>query len=176
MNIAIGMGKLKKEKSNVTIQREIPKERNSREKNIAHSFISLKSDDKIVVNIVFHKNLSGYIMIGLNKKNQPIKAWSDLKGFMPIKTRLIKKNHFRDILLNYKPNCIYLNDGVLLAPLEKFKLHIYDMSLMNLLNKLRNDGINNDIEKNNFIPNYSDIKKLDSTITYKDYKKIYCNG
>lgn len=174
MNVSNAMGKLKKEKSNVIVQREISKKRNIREKNIAHSFISLKCNDKIVNSIVFHKHLSGHIMIALNIKNEPIKAWSDLKGFMPIKTRVIETHKFREILLNIKPNYIYLNDGVLLAPLEKFKLHIYDIPLANLLNNLRKDAINNVENKNDSIPTYSDIKKLDSTITYKEYKIIYC--
>ncbi|ATZ81511.1 LEF-3 [Drosophila innubila nudivirus] len=123
------------------IKQELSVERNARNINIAISAIPLCKLDTKCVNAIFHKSLTGNILIGLNSNNLPVIAWRDINGIVPIRAKIVKSSAFREIINRLHPKCLYLNDGEALRPLSTLKydsLKMYtDKNLLEILKDLK---------------------------------------
>lgn len=123
------------------IKQELSVERNARNINIAISAIPLCKIDTKCVNAIFHKSLTGNILIGLNSNNLPVIAWRDINGIVPIRAKIVKSTSFREIINRLHPKCLYLNDGETLRPLSTLKydsLKMYtDKNLLEILKDLK---------------------------------------
>lgn len=123
------------------IKQELSVERNARNINIAISAIPLCKIDTKCVNAIFHKSLTGNILIGLNSNNLPVIAWRDINGIVPIRAKIVKSTSFREIINRLHPKCLYLNDGETLRPLATLKydsLKLYtDKNLLEILKDLK---------------------------------------
>jgi hypothetical protein len=125
------------------------------------------------------------MLIALNKRNLPVKAWTNNRAYMPIRARYVSdESALRDIARRHlAPKKMYMNDARLLAPFdenEPFEVIFYDGSLCDLLKSLNADAAatmtkkhNNSNNENRKIPSYEFVKKLDNNITYDDYRNIY---
>lgn len=100
---------------------EVNATRNVRNINIANSAIPLCKDNRDCVNALFYKSLNGNLLIALNAANQPVRAWRDICGIVPIRSKVIPSTRFRKILCELEPKILYLNDGELLKPLPTCK-------------------------------------------------------
>lgn len=154
-------------------QTNISKKRKPFSPKTLQSYIPLSVNEKKVENMLFHKFLQGYILILLNKYNEPVKAWSNVDSLMMIKCKLIKNvEHFKTIYDSIKPKILYLTDGTLLQPLiAEQKIELYEnLSLTDVLNNIK---IERNEKKQYTIPTYKEILELDPTITKKEYQKTY---
>lgn len=164
--------------------------RKARAINIAHSFIPLSKNNVRIVNVLFHKNLEGFVMIGLNEFNEPVKAWCNIDGIVPIQRHIVKIDQFCGILKRLDPQTVYLNDGELLKPvLCNRKLVVYHgKTLREILDEIKVsprvtcNGNNNRASKkssptNNVdgykVPTFEEMLKLDPTLTRRQYKIFY---
>lgn len=153
----------------------VEKTRNARPINVAHSLIPVgkNGNDKTIKNVLFHKNLSGHILIGLNNLNEPVTAWRDIDAIVPIKSTLvIDSSKFKQIVSNLNPTRVYLNDGVLLGPLKHCSLMVYsNKTLLQILADIKIER-QTDIKKDNNIPTYKDMQILEPHITRREYNKF----
>lgn len=142
-------------------------------------------------NIILHKSLYGYVLIALNILNEPIKAWRDIDGIIPIKSKLVDKSKFQSILKDLccsdKINTVYLNDGqpikAYLREHRNLKISYYNNSLIEIINDLQREQVTKTRNKQNKnkqqqkdIPTYNSLLQLDPTITKKEYYNIINMG
>lgn len=146
-------------------------------------------------NIILHKSLYGYILIALNALNEPIKAWRDIDGIIPIKSKLVDKSKFqcilKDLCCSDKINAVYLNDGqpikTYLREHRNLKIIYYNKSLIEIITDLQREEIpkihkesnkqsKNKPQQQKDIPTYKSLLKLDPTITKKEYYNIIKMG
>lgn len=155
------------------------KTRSSRPVDVAHSLIPItKNQNRETKNLLFHKNLSGHILISLNSNNEPINAWRDMDGIVPIKSTFISDpEKFKHIVKSLKPHTIYLNDGELLQPLaSECKLHVYSGKILTqILREIKISPQNNTNANHDRIPSFNDMKIMDPNITKQEYKKFRKN-
>lgn len=179
-----------------SVDYESMKIRNARAINIAHSFIPLSKSNVQIVNVLFHKNLEGFVMIGLNKFNEPVKAWCNIDGIVPIHRHIVKIGQFCNILNRLDPQTVYLNDGELLKPfLCNHKLVVYhSKTLREILDdiKISPQVTCNNVAKSSFtkksstrntnnvvdddsykVPTFEEMVNLDPTLTKRQYKIFY---
>lgn len=157
----------------------VDKNRNVRPINIAHSLIPIGRRDKNqpIENVLFHKNLSGHILIALNCFNEPVTAWRDIDAIVPIKSSLVTdSSRFKQIVLSLKPKKVYLNDGVLFGQLPlQYQLNVYsNKTLLQILNEIRLERPQF-TKNNNNIPTFKDMHVLEPNMTRKEYNKFCKN-
>lgn len=191
--------------------------RNERPLNLAQRFFSFKNrktnSDKsnshhdkysAIKFAIFHKHPNGYLLLLLNDQYEIKKAWNSstettvrsydkfIYDIIPVKSKLIKTEEFKNILSQYEHNLIplILNDGTPLSPLRYKNVYVYDkLNLIDLLTLLNEKGIsglqsrilekqNVDIKKKkkprktilgpslwvDTKPNCSDVRELDSSL------------
>lgn len=155
---------------------EVQKTRTMRAVDMAGLAIPFDRDDPVAVAAVFHKSFVGNVLVALNKSNRPVAAWRDIDGIVPIKSKLIKSEHFESVLRRLKPNILYLNNGLgITSILNLQKLHVYDdQTLVQILDEIRNANLLNDRNAaNNYKElSYQDMLQLDSTLTRREYNKL----
>ena len=170
--------------SSVTVVK-IPTSRNRRERSIAVSFVRFDKSSKRIESVICHKHYSGYLLIALNKLNLPVKAWTTNKAYIPIKAKFVSdESVLRDLVKRVLlPRRVYMNDATLLAPFtrdDSFEVIFYEGSLSNVMKSLNSEAFANgdcggavaDAPRTDdrMIPTFEFVKKLDNSITYKDYK------
>lgn len=122
---------------------EVSRARKQRPIEIAQSLIPLARQNNEVGEItmaIFHKSMYGHVLIALNNQYQAVNAWSDVKGILPIKCRLIKNAKlFPIILRKLQPQLLYLNDAEILKPLpNECQLKPYhNRNLLDVINEIR---------------------------------------
>ncbi|KAG8362554.1 lef-3 [Fopius arisanus] len=156
---------------------QISNKRKLRSTDIGQMFIPLRAKSKKLDSLIFHKHMEGFVMISLNEKHEPLRAWTNQKAFMPIRCTFVNDvSQFRSLLVTLKPRIIHLNDGEPLAPLAGYNISLYsNISLsdkLSLLRKQQNET-NQPVGIKTKIPSYKSIKSLDPSITFADYKYIY---
>lgn len=180
------MVKLIKTKQFITLE-DIKKPLNT------NNLIKTYDDNGDAKTAIFYKMIKVYVLVLLNKDNQPISCWANKTTKLPIYTKYvtlkdedldfkIKKpnentdqNPFHNILLQYKPSiiyantCAYINDYV-----KKFNptLNHTSKELSTILNFIKNIKAEKSVVGNKKI-SFSEAKKLDSSLTLKEYKKIF---
>lgn len=131
--------------------------------------IELKSGS--CISAIFLSLFKSNILLLLNKYNEPIKIYADYKASYNFVYLMLPKNKtFNEILNEYKPSTIYANNG------EKIKQYMKKSnctvnlinSNVNLLEFLKIIKIENKPHLS-----FKEAKELDSTITFKEYKKIF---
>lgn len=156
----------------------IDKNRKIRPINVAHSLIPIVRRDKNqpIETVLFHKNLSGHILLALNSQNEPVSAWRDIDAIVPIKSSLvINSDRFKQIVLNLKPKKVFLNDGILLGQLPQCQLFVYsNKTLLQILNEIRLEK-QPFSKKDNNIPTFKDMQMLEPNMTRKEYN-IFCRN
>lgn len=155
----------------------IDKTRSIRPINVAHSLIPItkrRNDKSLIENVLFHKNLSGHIMIGLSASNEPITVWRDINAIIPIKSSLVvDPARFKQIIVDIQPKKVYLNDGSLLGKLNNCELIVYsNKTLLQILNDIAIKRHPIEKKDNNNIPTFKDMLIMDPQITRREYNKF----
>lgn len=154
-----------------------PTARKSRTVNHAQNTIPL-SREGVVENLLLHRHMSGYLLVGLNGHNEPVAAWRDREGIFPIRSRRIATDRFAATALRVAPKTIYMNDGeplrtVTAAADGAVVVTPYTGSPIDLLAAIRvRRQRPDDIAA---VTSYEDVRQLDPNITYDDYRMIYDN-
>ncbi|KAI5630624.1 OrNVorf59-like [Venturia canescens] len=157
----------------------VPIKRNKHSIDIAQTAIPLSSG--ATVNVCFHKHMCGHIMIELNDRNEPTKAWRDVAGVFPIRSKLINPEQFREKLAACRPRILYLNDAVLLSPLDKSwntRVVRHTCGLYELLTSIKRKQKKKNSQSNSSngeTPiSYRKAKALDPTMNFREYQQIFC--
>lgn len=163
---------------------EVSKARNNRPIDIAHSLIPMMTsvNNNQIEAILLHKSLFGYVLITLNARYQPLHAWSDIKGIIPIKCRRVTSSEkFSTIVRSLNPKILYLNDGEVLKSIPSTcTIQAYhNKTLLDILHDLQQKysqtldslAVDNKINSNN-IPSYKDMQIMDPSMTRKQYKQF----
>jgi len=135
---------------------------------------------------ILYKYYEGYLLFELDENNKPYKIWRDRpSGNYPLVTTYVPLSTFTDRIINSNIKVIYTNDA---RPLSRFfNMGIdnpitvrpffvpIDELLESIIKGLHTELTNVRIKSPDVIltPSYDDIKKLDPTISYKDFLKIY---
>lgn len=177
----------------VTTKIRISKDRNKREKSIAVTFVKFDKQNgtKPIHTLICHKHFGGHLLVGLNSRNLPVKAWTTNRAYMPIRAKYIHDpSKLNNMIRNsIKPQLVYMNDAEVLTPFpstttasaaaDPFEIIFYEGTLCDLLRSLNNITATNNKQSSiscnddNSIPSYEFVKKLDKSISYDDYKLIY---
>lgn len=166
---------------------KVPTSRNKRERSIAASFVRFAASSKRIESVICHKHHSGHLLVALNESNLPVKAWTTNQAYMPIRAKRVSdKNELRDLIRHVlSPKRVYMNDATLLAPFtdNPFEVVFYSTTLLETMKSLNSGafvGGSESVARNtprtsnlDSIPSFESVKKLDNSITYKDYKTIY---
>lgn len=158
---------------------KISKLRNKRVVPIAANHVVLSTTNKAVVGIICHRHFSGWTIIGLNTESQPVRIWSTLEGIEPFRAIPVTADKIRDLVLRQKSlKNIYANDVSVLSPFSSFKhaaLSTYTDTLNELMERLERETIERTASRTaaNAVPTFAEIRRLDSSITYRDYAMIY---
>lgn len=179
----------------------IPTHRNAREINVLNLGIKFTKNDRQCKYIVIHKSIDESIcMVTLNQNYEPIAAWRNTKSIVPFKCRHIDQNDkFINIIRSLKPSAIYVNDGILIAPLSNlYKINLYlDRTLFSQLDSLKalsaavhnnqalegttskpnnnnqlNDQTNNTKAAAVAVMSFDDLKYYYNNLTHKEYRKF----
>lgn len=151
----------------------IDKARSIRPINVAHSLIPIgRRDNNAIENVLFHKSLSGHVLIALNNLNEPVVAWRDIDAIVPIKSSLVLDlNKFKQVIVSLKPKKVYLNDGVLLGKLSHCELIVYsNKTLLQILKDIKIEK--QTIKRANNVPTFKDMQILEPNITRREYNKF----
>lgn len=159
---------------------------NRKPRSVDFAYTSIPLQRGATVNCLLHKHMNGYLLIALNKRNEPVRAWRDCDGFFPIRSRKTDTGHIADIVVRINPGTLYMNDGAPLARLfgnAKFKkttrVKPYCGSLVDqLAHVLREPGVGAGADGEyatdaNSKISYRDALGLDPSITYPEYCLIY---
>lgn len=151
--------------------------RKTRSVDFAYSSIPLQRG--ATVNLLLHKHMNGYILIELNKCNEPVRTWRDSDGFFPIRRRKIDTRRIAEIVFRIDPLTLYLNDGAPLVGLfrkgninKSTRYEPYTGSLVDEMARVLrviDDPIVDAYSK----ISYRDAVSLDPNITYREYCLIY---
>lgn len=152
--------------------------RKTRSVDLAYSSIPLQRG--ATVNLLLHKHMNGYILIELNKRNEPVRAWRDSDGFFPIRSRKTDTGRIANIVVRTDPKTLYMNDGAPLVGLfckwnnnKSTRVEPYCGSLVDQLARvLRDVGDGAGADGYSKI-SYRDALSLDPNITYREYCLIY---
>lgn len=152
--------------------------RKSRAINLAYNSIPLRSG--ATKNCVLHKHMNGYLLIALNKHNEPVRAWRDCDGIFPIRSSRIETERIARLVNRFAPKVLYMNDGEPLKTLFRTNsnsiascIEPYSGSLIDLLFNIRDAKKAEDDFTNDVTVSYQDVLLLDPTISYKQYCLIY---
>lgn len=152
----------------------IPTARKLRATNIASLSMPMKkSSNKSEKNAIFHTSHSGSVLMLLNHLNQPVKAWTNVHGFMPHTATFVDKSRFRSILKTLNPVTLYCNNGEPIKPIDEFNVVMYTgKSLDTLLNEIEVKEVKEDKHsvKIQDVPSYETMKSMDSGMTRKEYE------
>lgn len=161
--------------------------RNDRPVNFAYTSIPLQRG--AAVNCLLHKHMNGYLLIALNKRNQPVRAWRDCDGIYPIRSCKTDTERIAEIVVRINPDTLYMNDGEPLARLfsnatvhKNTRVEPYGGSLLDQLSRvLREHGDGRGAEDEYTTDaqtniSFQDALGLDPNITYTEYRHIYGPG
>lgn len=159
------------------VKKSISTSRRVRPFNIATSTIAFAKTDRQCMNMLFHKSVLGHILIALNKYNQPVNAWRDIDGIVPIRSAVVASSRFRELLLQYKPKCLYLNDGSLLKPLPFQPIISMNTNTNNKSLNILNDNQTLKLHKNpSIIDKLSSSSPLSTTQMFDSQKITSSNN
>lgn len=151
--------------------------RKSRAINFAHNSIPLQNG--ATENCLLHKHMNGYLLIELNRYNEPVRAWRDCDGIFPIRSCQINTKRISHLVNRIAPKTLYMNDGEPLRTLfcsNKLSascVRSYCGSLTDFLFDIRVvKKFNDDVTADSKI-SFQDVLLLDPTISYKEYCSIY---
>lgn len=178
---------LKLDRSNVRLKvvNHRSKTRKARSFDLAHTSIPLQRG--ATENCLLHKHMNGYLLIALNKRNEPVRAWRDCDGIFPIRSRRTDTERIADIVVRIDPGTLYMNDGEPLAKLfgsatvnKNTRVEPYCGSLLDQLSRVRlresQGGDDEYATDANAKISYQDALGLDPNITYPEYCLIYGPG
>lgn len=155
-----------------------PTTRKSRAINFAYNSIPLQSG--ATENCLLHKHMNGYLLIELNGRNEPVRAWRDCDGIFPIRSRQINTKRIAHLVNRIKPKVLYMNDGEPLQTLfsksaASWCVKPYCGSLIDLLSDIRvTKNLDDDYDFTDDVKiSFQDVLLLDPTISYKEYCSIY---
>lgn len=156
----------------VKVVREVTKERLPRSTNIATRAIPWDRTDTVAVYAIFHKSFRGSVLVALNANYKPVNAWRDIECFIPIKSKLIRREHFENVIQLLKPKKLYLNDGQDIAGVLKNQpIHVYStQTLTHILSEIQD--LNVKTEESYTELSYAEMKSLDPTLTRREYNKL----
>lgn len=153
----------------------------------------IKTYDGTTKTAIFYKMIKAYILILFNENNQPTSCWTNKTTKLPIYTKYItlknedsdfkneklneiyEKNPFLNILEEHKPKiiyantCFYINDYIKKSnPTLKYSSD----ELSSIINHIKNLKIEKQSLNENKL-SYLDAKKLDPSLTLKEYKRFF---
>lgn len=152
----------------------------------------IKTYDGKIKTAIFYKIIKSYILILFNENNQPTACWTNKMTKLPIHTKYIniktedidfkiesntkhnEKNSFLQILEDHKPKIIYANTCLFINNyIKEYKpiLNFTNEDLSSTINYIKNLEV--DVLKKEKI-SFLEAKKLDPTLTLKEYKKFLC--
>lgn len=158
-----------------------PTTRKPRAINFAHNSIPLLSGP--TENCLLHRHMNGYLLIELNERNEPVRAWRDCDGIFPVRSRRINTERIARLVDRIAPRTLYMNDGEPLQTLFRAEavapscVRPYGGSLVDILSSIRRvdktDDEDDDGSTDRAKVTFQDVLLLDPTVTYKEYCSIY---
>lgn len=162
------------------IRRPVNTSRRKRTVNIATTYLPLATPEKekAVRTVVCHRHAGGTVIVALDRSNRPVRAWSDVRDYQPIRCTYLESYKLRTLVFErLKPDRLYANCGLPLAPIPTVyakRLTVYADGLDRLLARLRMEAKPEvSAVAPTHRPTYDEIRSLDPTITPSDYRKIY---
>lgn len=157
------------------IKMGIPKSRKARAVNIATFSMPMSKvgSNKGQKHAIFHTSLSGSVLMLLNHLKQPVRAWTDVAGFMPHEATLVDKTRFTKILRSLNPATLYCNNGKPIEPIDGYNVVMYtDKSLDTLLKEIEEKPIESSVNDGTSegIPSFEFMKSMDEKMTRKEYE------
>lgn len=139
---------------------------------------------------ILYKYYEGYLLFELDEHNKPYKIWRDRpSGNYPLVTTYVPLRTFTDRIIKSNIKVMYTNDAKPLSPFFDMGIdnpiavrpffvpidELLETIITDLHTELPNAGIPKSPDANVTVstPSYDDIKKLDPTISYKDFLHIY---
>lgn len=168
---------------------EVSTSRNPRVYNSYEKYIKLKNGRQEIVAhannkyiYVFHTYMEGHILMRLcPKTGEPVCAWRDKIGIFSIRSYHIGPQNFIEHVINAEKIFINGDAFLLLQKNAALSQHLilYTGSLLETLDSIKQQcaGIGNidgtSDTSQNTTPSYAFLKSLDSSLTLKEYNKMY---
>lgn len=160
------------------IRRPVNTSRRKRTVNIATTYLPLVTDrHESPKSVVCHRHAGGVVIVALDRSNRPVRAWSDVRDYQPIRCTYLDTFKLRSLVFErLRPDRLYVNCGQPLAPIPTIyskRLIVYHDGLDLLLARLQKSFVGPSVTPSQRRPTYDEIRKLDPSITPNDYRKIY---
>lgn len=121
------------------------------------------------------KTFGCYLILCVNESYDIIKSFISEKCINVFNGKYIHKNQFEKQIIKHNPEIIYTNTGEIIKDIVSRFTVIVCENPINTREQLKKEyKKNNETNKEKYKPpSFEEIQKLDSTITYKEYKKIF---